>query len=449
MMNTIRSATLFAVTFMGATGIAGAQRGVVAGGPDNLADASSLGDAIAAAGTLPLHIIQIHGIGSSGAGDSLLLRHNLCKKTGYCSHADAVHEYADRGKFNPALRPDYKYMGGSIWGNPQEWIASAPFVDHYVLSNKNGQSIIVDEINWWPLVFAVKCRNIIRPEAGLAGLQKAYLGYCSATTTPDKRDSTHYSSFNWLDKASYPVSGTKKAAPPINKSLKVGLLDWRLADAELASGDQFRGLLIDAISDLLVKCASFNADGTHTDNWNKDSGKDQQFVLITHSLGSYLALSTLGRDFPTPPGTKPATPIPYIYAHTSLMYFFANQIALLELGNIDGPPDDGSSAPINPQLVKQNKYLTAWAQLRKDYITLGASNPGCQQKPQLIAWSDPSDLLTYPVPKIDDALVTNLYVQNSMHWLWSFEGPIKAHDNYVNNKHVVGTMLRSTKHSCN
>ena len=322
MRDTVRSATVAAFIFLSSTGVACAQHGFIAGGPDDLSGSSSLGDAIAAAGKLPLHIIQIHGIGAYEAGDSRELQKKLCKDTGLCSRIPPVREYAQQGAFSPTILPDYKYMGLDIWESSEEWAASAPFVDHYLLSSKDGKkTVIVDEINWWPLVFAVKCRNIVRPEAQLAGLQKEYLGYCTRPTKRDESNSMHYVSYDWMARESRwaPESETQKGAPPINRSLKVGLLDWRLADAELASG-AFRGLLVDAVNQLLITCAGFNANGSHTENWKMD--KDQQFILITHSLGSYLALSTLGLEFPTPEGTKPTSPTPYIYAHTSLMYFF-------------------------------------------------------------------------------------------------------------------------------
>ena len=215
----------------------------------------------------------------------------------------------------------------------------------------------------------------------------------------------------------------------------------------LASGSM-RDLFIEAVRQLFVKCARFNPDGSQSDNWVKDNG--QQFVLITHSLGSYLALSTLNLDLTTQISRTQMTPTEYIYEHTSLMYFFANQIPLLELSDIGFPPDgsgDGSRVSSSkPSLTL--KPLGAWNYLRTSYLSRNEPSARCQTSPQIIAWSDPSDLLTYKVPPLNGAIVVNLYVQNATHWLRTFEGPIAAHDRYVDNKYVLNVMLKRTDKAC-
>jgi hypothetical protein len=419
-----------------------AQRGVTQAGPDSLAQVSSLGDAIAGSGNDPIHVIQIHGIGAEQAGDSLELQRRLCKVLSYCHGDRKVREYADRGVFLPSNPPGYQYMGANVWRSPKDWTASAPFVDHYVVTNAKGQAIIVDEINWWPIVFAVKCRNIMSSEAALGGLQKEYLDDC---TRPTKlgQDGIHFESYNWLQDTE---KATPRVAAPLNKALKNSVVDWRFSDAMIASGSM-RELFIEAMRQLFVRCARFNPDGSQSDNWVKD--KSQQFVLITHSLGSYLALSTLDLDLTTQLAKTQMTPTEYIYEHTSLMYFFANQIPLLELSNIGFPPDgsgDGSRVPANNTLSL--KPLGAWNYLRTSYLSKKRPAARCQLSPQIIAWSDPSDLLTYRVPPLNSAIVVNLYVQNAMHWLWTFEGPIAAHDRYVDNKHVLNIMLKRTNNAC-
>jgi hypothetical protein len=65
-----------------------------------------------------------------------------------------------------------------------------------------------------------------------------------------------------------------------------------------------------------------------------------------------------------------------------------------------------------------------------------------QRKIEVIAFSDPSDLLTWRVPKLRDVDVVNLYVQNALHLFWVFESPTKAHDNYAKNKDVIRVMFR-------
>jgi hypothetical protein len=114
----------------------------------------------------------------------------------------------------------------------------------------------------------------------------------------------------------------------------------------------------------------------------------------------------------------------YILERTSLVYFFANQVPLLELASMGGPkPAETAQAPgaLSAQLKK-------WRTLR-------------QAKPaQVIAWSDPSDLLSWYVPPIEGLVIDNLYVRNSW-WHWLFANPSSAHDNYDKNKTVLKIML--------
>ena len=75
------------------------------------------------------------------------------------------------------------------------------------------------------------------------------------------------------------------------------------------------------------------------------------------------------------------------------------------------------------------------------------SDEGHGRKIQVVAWSDPSDVLTWRVPRIGDVDVVNLYVQNGKHWFWIFESPTRAHGNYAGNKDMLGVMFLSTDHT--
>src|SRR5258708_829596 len=238
-----------------------------------------------------------------------------------------------------------------------------------------------------------------------------------------------------------------------NQYLKNSVVDWGFSDAVLGVGS-LHDLFKEAMQQLFVKAASFNADGSKSNNWQED--KDQQFVLITHSLGSYLALSTLDLDHaPGPLLSLPAEATPnsaalYIFAHTSLIYFFANQIPLLELGNIRLPPDSSGDGQESRKTVPGSKfgeYLGRWRTARSAQLKNSVA-AGCPSNTQIIAWSDPSDLLTYTVPRLDHVLVANLEVVNATRWLWLLEGASSAHSNYVTNKTVIRLMMKTTEHSC-
>ena len=160
---------------------------------------------------------------------------------------------------------------------------------------------------------------------------------------------------------------------------------------------------------LFVKSARFNADGSKTASW--ETGRE--FVVVSHSLGSYLVFSTLNL------GETPASAdaqagsaeedaaARHILERTSLVYFFANQVPLLELAGIEKP--SGSVAP--QAAATLSAHMLKWKELRQAFA--GGNKP-----PQIVAWSDPSDLLPSAFPGLNGLIIDNLFVRNTWwHWL--------------------------------
>jgi hypothetical protein len=418
-----------------------AQSGVVDGGPQNRSQTSSIGALLSKSAGRPLHILYVHGIGATGAGDSLEFQKGVCAWVKGCTvPATAVsRDYADSGEFaGGAAPPRLEYMGTGVWTTTQDWSASAPFVDHYVLRRGDGAAgaVVVDEINWWPLVFPLKCRAMMTGEAQLAGPDKTLLDLCSQNTVTDAPyHADRYKSYAWIssqDAEKLILIRSKGAL--VNRDLKNLLLDWGFSDAIMAVGSM-HGLFREGMRQLFVKSARFNANNTPTDAWEQQQlmnphGIDREFVVVSHSLGSYLVFSTLNMGQPgslsqsAAANAKEDAAAEYILERTSLVYFFANQVPLLELASMGGPKPAGlAQAPgaLSAQLKK-------WKTLR-------------QAKPaQVIAWSDPSDLLSWYVPAIEGLVIDNLYVRNTW-WHWLFANPSSAHDNYDKNKTVLRIML--------
>ncbi len=114
------------------------------------------------------------------------------------------------------------------------------------------------------------------------------------------------------------------------------------------------------------------------------------------------------------------------------MYFFANQLRLLELVGLDGPGDKNIAT-----------HLEDWAKARCEYLK---SLPGAAQEckpPRIVALNDPSDLLTWTVPEISGVDIKNYSVKNSTHWFGLIENPTLAHNNYARDKRAIKEMLRS------
>jgi len=121
--------------------------------------------------------------------------------------------------------------------NPSEgWNASAPFVDHWEFLRKgNATTIYLDGINWWPLVFAVQCRQIVAKDSELVGPGEAFIEKC-LSLEPDKADG-RFISYPWIepDDAQRLESMPPKVAR-INRNAKNAVLDWGFTDVVLAVG---------------------------------------------------------------------------------------------------------------------------------------------------------------------------------------------------------------------
>src|SRR5262249_12708582 len=147
-------------------------------------------------------------------------------------------EYADQDEFAlNASRPSLQYLGQQVWATGDEWHAAAPFVVHWKLV-RSGQrpTVYVDEINWWPLVFSLKSRQIVENDAALVGPSADRIKLCS-TLKPDAADPGRFLSYNWIsaEDAQGLLNAPAKGAM-VNRKLKNGILDWGFSDAVLALG---------------------------------------------------------------------------------------------------------------------------------------------------------------------------------------------------------------------
>jgi hypothetical protein len=446
----------------------------------SLATLLSIGDVLNAPDHHPVHILYVHGINQVGAGDSSLLRDSICTRLKLCNVTDwknAGVEFPDRGEFADGVNPPtLAYLGSPVWKSADEWHAAAPFVVHWVVHLRGQASVlVVDEINWWPLLLSLKCRRVMAPEAHLAGPDLALLELCSEQNAQAPDGLGRF--YAWITpEDAAQLEKLKPQAVWLNRNLKDNLVDWGLTDVLLATG-QLDGILRDGIRQLMAKSAAFdpnqaaatpNASGAEQHyNWKAQmqSGKtlDQEFVGVTHSLGSYLFFNALNPDArSTQQSVEPAamkadenSAMQYIFQRTSLVYFFANQIQLLEITNLESAPqpsaagsqDLGLDAPPAPTAPAENfrALVNRWKQIQTDFqAALHPGDAAARSKVQVVAWSDPSDVITFRVPKIGDVDVVNLYVHNAHRWFRLFESPTAAHADYAKNKDVLRVMFSRT-----
>lgn len=382
-----------------------------------------------------IHIFFVHGIGAEGpeSHDSLALRKSICAYLKDClspaGEQVGNYDYADEGVFRPGeALPNLRYRGRQVWSTQEEWAAAAPFAVHYKLERKSGGAVYVDELNWWPLVFALKCREIVAADAWLIG-PSARIRTCS-TREPDPHVQGRFLSYDWIPpQEAEQLLKLRKRGARINRTIKNNLSDWGFSDAILSLGP-LHSWLVAGLRQLIRKSVLEPVP----DKPGEMTGPrpDQEFVIVTQSLGSYLTFSAL--DYvPADANAPNAKVFQQVLRQTSLVYFFANQIPMLELANLDESP--------NGEFVSD---LESWGRLHCGYEKSEHPDQPCTL-PKIVALNDPSDLLTWRVPPLVGVEVHNYTVKNAFHWFWLIEDPNKAHQNYPNDKRAVREMLHPSR----
>jgi hypothetical protein len=131
----------------------------------------------------------------------------------------------------------------------------------------------------------------------------------------------------------------------------------------------------------------------------------------------------------------------YFSAHTAEFYFLANQIALLQLAWVSNSTQHEAGPCLSASEDKSVPGSIAhWLCKRDTYLTERTS---VAPMPQIIAWSDPNDLLSWEVPQIDGIHVVNIRVKNSGFKLPPLlESPTAAHANYAQNQEILRMILK-------
>jgi hypothetical protein len=284
-------------------GILGAGRAlgkIIDDGPQSLAQVSSIGETLRNSGQRPLHILYVHGIGATSVGGSQIFQKAICRFLKDCTApaSPVERDYADSGEFATGAEPPaIEYMERPVWRSKEEWSASDPFVDHYVLRRDHGGPIVVDEINWWPLVYPLKCRAILTGETHLAGPNPTLLDLCSQAPLADPSSPGRFRAYTWISPqdAKKLETGQRRGAL-FNRWLKTSILDWGFSDAMMAVGSM-RDIFREGMRQLFLKSVRFRANGSETNEWEQQledpHGIDREFIVVSHSLGSYLVFSTL------------------------------------------------------------------------------------------------------------------------------------------------------------
>jgi hypothetical protein len=216
-----------------------------------------------------------------------------------------------------------------------------------------------------------------------------------------------------------------------NATLKKGLITWGLADAATFLDFYKRAVITDELAQVLrtiyleVNPPDKPANGT--------------LCFITQSLGSKVLFDTLAKiydlNIPREPGLSPPTPFD-ILGNTQTIYMMANQLPLLELGT------EVDQSYEWEELFRGNKGNK-----------IGNTGFSVPDALTLVAYSDPNDLLTYPiVPTIRQFVgertkltAIDVMVNNSVSIFGLFGDPLRAHTGHFDNRMLMNYLVEGTK----
>jgi hypothetical protein len=231
-----------------------------------------------------------------------------------------------------------------------------------------------------------------------------------------------------------------KRRATLNRRMKTELLNDGFGDAVLYLNENFKPKIQAPVTNAIF---SILGDGF---------APADQFIIITHSLGSKLTFDSLNilaehlrRD-----DKLQAVAMTNLALHTTYLVMLANQVPLLRLGDTNVITDQER----RPSAVQE------FLQMRQQ----GKEQHGPERPParspflQVIAVTDANDLLSYPLrggdlfsDSIGDIEFGNVLICNApvfMHWI---ANPLKAHEGYFDNPKLIKLLIkgsRTTPKSC-
>lgn len=213
----------------------------------------------------------------------------------------------------------------------------------------------------------------------------------------------------------------------LNRRLKQDLIDQSLSDAVLWSGG-LSGKITYSVQQAICAALTEQTDLTRPCQAKPTAESSNSYlVVVTHSLGSMAFLGAL-RDMYMSSDTKAVAQL--MVEHLGWVGMLANQIPLLALAEMYEPPTD-----------KSVSYV---------FGSLQPAFGGRVEPLPIVAFSDPNDLLSYPIP--DNWTVSlfpelgnsvkfiNYPVRNALPILHLFSDPNKAHVGYWRNRRVIAAL---------
>lgn len=412
---------IFGTVVLGFGAAASARRGPTDGSPVPFKRLSSIGDVLhdaAEAEGRTVHIVYVHGMRAdkwNAAGFFLKALAASPELKGFerkLGHREA--QWRNGNGQDPILYAGKPLLPVDATWN-EAWKRSSPFIVRTTFANPDKTSkfqVVVDEVNWWPLLMGLRCRALVGPDSFLSGAADDQIKLCMKDTTIEEGDPY----YPWL-------KGDEVKAPPIggaaraNRYLKHEIMNWGLADAVIALGPMRHHL----------RAAMDWAAGRAT------SDAADERILIAESLGSFVAMDAAREKGSTRE----------LVQQTRHLYFLANQFALLEMAHIEGikVPSTGAANLIDGRLPESAPSPLSALDFAGTAIPRGTGMVGSPPA-QIVAISDPSDALTFLVPcKPNGPKVSNIQARFSGWPFGILAFPVRAHRGGIEGRRIWKHLL--------
>jgi hypothetical protein len=207
-------------------------------------------------------------------------------------------------------------------------------------------------------------------------------------------------------------------------------------------------------------------DGKPSQDGRTCSGGDPNLptVLISHSLGGYMLMDSIDEELRRNrrDGRLNKDTAAYkIMENTQFIYMMANQIALLDLTELDQYPlpvtREWLGEAARPTVPTQSaspsmihRFSEDWLEIRLRSRLVAppeARTPNISSgERQIVAFSDPNDILSWLVGsdnvKREQPKLTNVYLSNHEFSIpWLFSDPVTAHTGYFTNNAVLDLLV--------
>jgi hypothetical protein len=247
-----------------------------------------------------------------------------------------------------------------------------------------------------------------------------------------------WSPATWSEKSNRFEFDTRlnKRRASLNRRIKADLLNDGFGDAVLYLNDQFRPRIQAAVTNAIYNVL---ADGF---------APGDQFIIVTHSLGSKLTfdcLNLLAQQFARSDNSEAAA-LTNLAVRTTYLIMLANQVPLLSLGE--------TNAPVESKEELKTSAVQQFLEFRQEGTQREAVENPPRASPvlQILAISDPNDLLSYPLRRgdlvadsIQEIQFGNIFICNAPALLGWVANPVIAHEGYFDNPKLVKLLLRGSR----